>query len=73
MAIVVECKSCRQARLCPERLQSERHRQAAMAFAHDRDAPACLYYEPRWERGVDGVLDCGSPHPSRVFAGNQRS
>jgi len=39
------------------------YREAAFAWAKGLPAPACVDYDPRWFRGLEGVVD-HSPRPS---------
>jgi len=70
--IYVPCNSCK-AR-CSRFQRSEMYRRAGGAWARDMAPVSCVDYEPRLWRGVDGVLDFSSPHPSAADSDfNQRS
>jgi len=66
--VQVECTTCRSEPRCSKK--GEHHRSTAFAWANDRPIEDCRGYEPRWSRGVPGVLDLPAPH-RRLFSGEQ--
>ncbi|WP_145926354.1 hypothetical protein [Syntrophotalea acetylenica] len=58
-----DCLTCRQQALCPAK--PEHCREALFAHGRGVTPPVCRDYQPRYSRGVDGVLDVApSPRPS---------
>ena len=57
--IYVACDDCRLRGRC--RTFSLQHRLSVLAWANDLPAPDCLQHQPRWHRGIEGVIDCALP------------
>lgn len=59
----VDCNSCKHSSKCSD--MPNRHRDSFFAAGHEAPLSQCHYYEPCYERGVDGVLVCQSPRAPR--------
>jgi hypothetical protein len=68
MGIYLPCDTCREKRRCPD--YETMCAAALWAFGRGDKDVECKGYAPKWERGVDGVLDYDrrSPRPSRGYA-----
>jgi hypothetical protein len=64
--IPTPCDDCRLSAHCPG--YNRMHMRAGLAWARGEAAPQCPSYQPRWFRGIEGVIDhTVSPHPSRGY------
>jgi hypothetical protein len=60
--IVVPCEICRISCRCIQ--SDDMHHQAITAWSEDRPEVNCPHYQPRWFRGIEGVLEHAiSPRP----------
>lgn len=68
--IRVDCDTCKQRGRCGA--ESDLRRVALFdSIVRDLCVPSCPEYQPRWWRGIEGVLDLpASPHPSLLNGQN---